>query len=260
MCLNVCACIYVCALCMCVPVQTQPPPLQLTGRWMLAVTPAWICSCQMWWGHRESTKTLINLKHCPAFCWSLPVVSNIYLVTADTGKSAYAHRKQVAKPTDLCCRPALGSLLLQTVPHCRPTFIHTDRSWLWSSSLSSLSLGGQKLSVLLERMLAGRAATWSLLYSAASNPNEVGRAWGSKRPLDIANQFCVNGWNFCLYIQKRDQMHFVPNKTLLHLCKPQISITFEKSSWPRTSTIQRSQKSNLNHSGSCRVLHFPLTE
>lgn len=121
MCLNVCACIYVCGLCMCVPVQTQPPPLQLTGRWMLAVTPAWICSCQMRWGHGESTKTLINLNHCPAFCWSLPVVSNIYLVAAaDTGKSAYAHRKQVAKPTGLCCRPARGSdkyrIFLETVP------------------------------------------------------------------------------------------------------------------------------------------------
>lgn len=74
----------------------------------------------MRWGHEESTKTLINLNHCPAFCWSLPVVSNIYLAAADAGKSAYAHTKQVAKPTGLCCRPALGSdkyrILLETVP------------------------------------------------------------------------------------------------------------------------------------------------
>lgn len=107
----------------CVPLQTQPPPhplLQLTGRWMLAVTPAWICSCQMRWGHGESTKTLINLNHCPAFCWALPVVSNIYLVAADTGKSACAHKKQVAKPIGPSCRLALGSpkyrILLQPAP------------------------------------------------------------------------------------------------------------------------------------------------
>lgn len=104
MCLNVCSCIYVCmcvcAQCKSLPVQPPaPPPLQLTGRWMLAVTPAWICSCQMRWGHGESTKTLINLQHCPAFCWSLPVVSNIYLDTVDSGKSAHVHRKQVANPT-----------------------------------------------------------------------------------------------------------------------------------------------------------------
>lgn len=47
-------------LCVCTPAL-----LQLTVRWMLAVTPVWLCSCQMRWGHRESTQTLINLNHCP---------------------------------------------------------------------------------------------------------------------------------------------------------------------------------------------------
>lgn len=135
MCLNACACVYLCALCMCPCTNTAPPPLKLTGRWMLAVKPAWICSCQMQWGHEESTKTLINLNHCPAFCWSLPVVSNIYLVAADTGKSAYAHRNQVAKPTGLCCRPARGSdkysVLLETLPHSvvQLSFTLTDRGY-----------------------------------------------------------------------------------------------------------------------------------
>lgn len=95
-CVRTCLCVpaFVCALCMCVPVQISAPPLQLTGRWMSAVTPAWICSCQMRWGHGESTKTLINLNHCPAFCCSPPVASNIYLVSVDAGKSADVHRNQ----------------------------------------------------------------------------------------------------------------------------------------------------------------------
>lgn len=49
-----------------------PALLQLTSRWMLAVTPAWLCSCQMRRGHRESAQTLINLNHCPTFFWLRP--------------------------------------------------------------------------------------------------------------------------------------------------------------------------------------------
>lgn len=146
----VCACmcapafVCVCAECKSVPVQRPPtpPPLQLTGRWMLAVTPAWICSCQMRWGHGESTKTLINLQHCPAFCWSLPVVSNIYLDTVDSGKSAHVHRKQVANPTDLHKAVTNTREFWKLSPsHCSPTFLHSSSLW-WSS------LGRQKLFVL----------------------------------------------------------------------------------------------------------------
>ncbi len=66
-CLRVCLwmCVFVC-VCVC-PCTNAPSLLQLTSRWMLAVTPAWLCSCQMRWGHRESAQTLINLNHCPTF-------------------------------------------------------------------------------------------------------------------------------------------------------------------------------------------------
>lgn len=72
------------ALRVCVCRHTPPPLIfQLTGRWMLAVTPALVCSCQTRWGHGESTTALINLNHRPAFCRTLPVASNIYLVAPD---------------------------------------------------------------------------------------------------------------------------------------------------------------------------------
>lgn len=129
MCLYVCSCICVCVQSARVSLYNPPtpPPLQLTGRWMLAVTPAWICSCQMRWGHGESTKTLINLQHCPAFCWFLPVVSNIYLDTVDSGKSAHVHRKQVANPADLHKAVTnTGAFWRLSPSHCSPTFLHTS--------------------------------------------------------------------------------------------------------------------------------------
>lgn len=69
---SVCTCLhYVPAserACVCVcPWTNAPSLLQLTSRWMLAVTPAWLCSCQMRRGHRDSAQTLINLNHCPTF-------------------------------------------------------------------------------------------------------------------------------------------------------------------------------------------------
>lgn len=121
-CAWMCAPAFMCVDCACVSLYKHSPPINswlVDGCW-LSHLPEFV-PCQMRWGHGESTKTLINLNYCPAFCWSLPVVSNIYLVAAaDTGKSAYAHRKQVAKPTGLCCRPARGSdkyrIFLKTVP------------------------------------------------------------------------------------------------------------------------------------------------
>lgn len=103
-------------------------------------------------------------------------------------------------------------------------------------------------------MWAGCSATWSFLYSAVSVPGEVGWAGASKRQHDIANQFHMNGWKFSLYIQKRDQMYFVHNKTLFAFCASlKTQLHLKKSPWLHTRTIQRSQESNLNHSGSCRV-------
>lgn len=215
MCLNVCACLFVCTVHVCPWTNTAPPPLMLTGRWMLAVTPAWICSCQMRWGHEESTKTLINLNHCPALCWSLPVASNIYLVAADTGKSAYAHRKQVAKPTGLCCRPARGSdkyrVLLETLPHSvvQLSFTLTDRGY--GHHQHHYHYHSADRNCLYWRDATPPEAS---CVQQHQTQNKLGELEDVKHHLTLPTGFFWMGEIFAFYIQKQDQMYFAPNKAL----------------------------------------------
>lgn len=52
-----------------VSLYVRPLPVPPTGRWMLAVTPACLCSCQMRRGREESAQKLINLTFALFSCF-----------------------------------------------------------------------------------------------------------------------------------------------------------------------------------------------
>lgn len=225
---HACLCLCVCTVHACPYTNTPPPPLQLTGRWMLAVTPAWICSCQMWRGHGESTKTLINLKHCPASCWSLPVVSNIYLVTVDTGKSAHVHRNQAAKPTDLHKAVTNTGAFWSLLPSPPPLWSNFHSHW--QVVLMIIIITQTENISVIRWMWVGCSVTWSFYSQQHQSQMTLGELKHPKGNLTLPTSFIWMCENVSAFISKsKIKCILFTIKPFCILSKPQNSITFEKS-------------------------------
>lgn len=213
LCAWMCVPAFMCVHCACVSLYKHSPPYYswlVDGCWLSHLHEFVPARCGRVTGKAPKHSSILTIVQRSV--GSLPVVSNIHLVAADTGKSAYAHRNQVAKPTDLCCRPALA-------------VTYTGSFWrLYPPLLSSSYLHWQIMVVAILIIIIIRWTEtvgtsredigWMRCYlkplnSGASNPNRVGRAWGS-----LANQFCVNGWNCWLIFRSEIKCMLLPIKPL----------------------------------------------